>query len=141
MLDGLLGNDTLGFHLRYHCANFLNTVDRGLEAMVDTEHSRVHRNGAQTLVRPFPISIDFERHAAAACSAEVEEHADHWRATLQPTPEFLGVGIDRIDYTKGIPDRLRAVHLLLERHPQYRAKFVVLQVAVPSRTEIEQYRI
>jgi len=62
LLDGLLGNDLIGFHLRYHCQNFLDTVDRSLEAMVDVERGRITRGGHDTLVRPFPISIDFEEH-------------------------------------------------------------------------------
>ena len=139
LLDGLLGNDLLGFHLRYHCANFLDTVDRGLEAMVDTEHCDVRRNGSVTRVRSFPISIDFDQHVVDACGATVEGHMEQWRAALPPG-QFLGIGIDRADYTKGIPDRLAAIDLLLERCPEYRGRLVFLQVAVPSRTRIGEYQ-
>ncbi len=140
LLDGLLGNDLLGFHLRYHCANFLETVDRGLEAMVDTEHADVWRGGKLTRVRPFPISIDFERHVQEARGVAVAVHTEEWRRELGGVPRFLGIGIDRADYTKGIPDRLWAVDRLLEICPEYRGKLVFLQVAVPSRTRIGEYQ-
>src|ERR1051326_3099298 len=130
LLDGLLGNDLLGFHLQYHCANFLETIDRGLEAMVDTEHSTVSRSGGSTRVRPFPISIDFDEHAAMADSARVGRYEDAWRAQF-PAGTVLGVGIDRADYTKGILDRLVAIDRLLEVYPGYLGKLVFLQIGVP----------
>src|SRR5262249_2229786 len=82
LLDGLLGNDLLGFHLRYHCLNFLDTVERFLEVNVDPERSEVHRGGRTTLVRPFPISIDFEEHSAAAWAPEMAARVDAWRERL-----------------------------------------------------------
>ncbi|HEY1340191.1 MAG TPA: trehalose-6-phosphate synthase, partial [Bryobacteraceae bacterium] len=140
LLDGLLGNDLLGFHLQYHCANFLETVDRGLEAMADSEHFQVFRRGKATLVRPFPISIDFERHSAEACGGEVRARMETWISKLGGRPDVLGIGIDRLDYTKGIPHRLRAIDGFLEMHPEYRGRFAFLQVAVPSRSKIGQYQ-
>ena len=140
LLDGMLGNDLLGFHLQYHCTNFLETVDRGLEALVDTEHNVVRRMGHTTSVRPFPISIDFEQHAARACSPEVDESIAQWLARLGGRPQVLGIGIDRLDYTKGIPHRLAAVDRFLEMHPEYRGRFQFVQVGVPSRTSIGGYR-
>ncbi len=140
LLDGLLGNDLLGFHLRYHCANFLETIDRGLEAKVDTEHYEVWRGGRLTRVRPFPISIDFDQQVRDSCDPEVESHMENWRRQLGEPCRILGIGIDRADYTKGIPDRLWAIDRLLEMEPDYRGKLVFLQVAVPSRTSIQDYR-
>lgn len=138
LLDGMLGNDLLGFHLRYHCSNFLNTVDRGIEALVDTDHFSVNRNGGITMVRPFPISIDSDAHRAAAASPEVDECLSQWRRRLSPV-EHIGVGIDRIDYTKGILERLRAIDLFLGNHPEYRRNFVFVQIGVPSRIQIPEY--
>jgi trehalose 6-phosphate synthase len=140
LLDGMLGNDLLGFQIRYHCQNFLETVDRNMEALVDLEHSTVVREGHKTSVRPFPISIDFERHVAEAKGGDVQAELAQWCLDLHPRPDILGIGIDRIDYTKGIPDRLNAVDTLLERHPEYRGRFVFVQVGVPSRTAIGEYR-
>jgi alpha,alpha-trehalose-phosphate synthase [UDP-forming] len=140
LLDGMLGNDLLGFHLRYHCENFLETVDRNVEARVDVEHSRIYRGGNATRVQPFPISIDYERHTREAHSPAVERYLEWWIAELGRRPEFLGIGIDRVDYTKGIPERLRAIDRFLELNPEYRGRLVFVQVAVPSRTRIEQYQ-
>jgi trehalose 6-phosphate synthase len=141
LLDGLLGNDLLGFHIRYHCQNFLDTVDRGLEAMVDHERFEVTRGGRVTTVRPFPISIDFEAHDARAGGAEVAQAAKAWRKRLRLAGDVVvGAGIERLDYTKGIPDRLRALDLFFEREPRWRGKVVFVQVAVPSRSHVPRYR-
>lgn len=140
LLDGLLGNDLLGFHVRYHCANFLDTVERTVESLVDTEHGQVIKSGHVTTVRPFPISIDFAEHSRLAASAEVAAASEQWLLELGGQPELLGIGIDRIDYTKGIPDRLRALEHLFEEHPEYVGRLTFLQVGVPSRTAIADYQ-
>ena len=140
LLDGLLGNDLLGFHVHYHCQNFLDTVDRGIEARVDVDRYEVHRGGHSTLVRPFPISIDFEAHDQKARSREVEAAMERWRRELKLGDEPIGVGIERLDYTKGIPDRLRGFDYLLETHPEYRGRLRFIQVAVPSRTHVPAYQ-
>jgi trehalose 6-phosphate synthase len=140
LLEGLLGNDLLGFHIRYHCQNFLDTVDRMLEARVDTEQSLIVRGGKPTLVRPFPISIDFDKHVELAQSAIVEAEMERWRTQLNLGDCCLGIGIERLDYTKGIPERLRAVDYLLEHHPEYRGKLIFVQIAVPSRSHIPHYK-
>lgn len=141
LLDGLLGNDLLGFHLRYHCQNFLDTVDRAIEAKVDQERSEVTRQGKVTTIRPFPISIDFDHHIAMAASQNVESHMDTWRVQLGLQDQFIGIGIDRIDYTKGIPDRFRALDRFLEKNPTYLKKLIFVQVGVPSRSHIPQYQM
>lgn len=138
LLDGMLGNDVLGFHLRYHCSNFLDTTDRNVEALVDLEHFTVKRNQHTTRIRPFPIGIDFEFHSRRSQTLAVDREMENWRSELGPY-EFLGIGIDRMDYTKGIPQKLRAIDLLLDKHPEYVGKLVFLQVGVPSRTGISNY--
>jgi len=139
LLDGMLGNDLMAFHLSYHCANFLETVGRGIEALVEAEHSDITRGGHVTMVRPFPISIDFEEHSAAASTPEVDREMDAWIKRIGGHPEFMGIGIDRIDYTKGIPNRLAGLDLFLEKNPEYQGRLVFVQVGVPSRMNIEQY--
>lgn len=140
LLQGLLGNDLLGFHVRYHCQNFLDTVDRSIEARVDTDRSEVTCNGHTTQVREFPISIDFAEHAALSQSPEVDAAILKWKKRLGRRAELLGVGIERLDYTKGIPQRLQAVDYLLEQHPELRRRFVFLQIAAPSRSHIPEYQ-
>ena len=139
LLDGMLGNDLLGFHLQHHCANFLETVDRTIEARADNEHGYVSKSGHVTAVRAFPISIDFEEHVKMAASPQVSAATSRWRQELGRPPEILGIGIDRIDYTKGIPERLQALDRLLEEHPEYLGRLMFLQVGVPSRTAIADY--
>lgn len=141
LLDGLLGNDLLGFHLRYHCQNFLDTVDRTIEAKVDHERFEITRGGKVTAVRPFPISIDFDRHVATAEGPAVQREMERWRRQFGLHDEFIGIGIDRIDYTKGIPERLRAVDRFLEKYPAYRERLIFVQVGVPSRVHIRQYKL
>jgi trehalose 6-phosphate synthase len=140
LLEGLLGNDLIGFHLRYHCKNFLDTVDRTLEAKTDYERFEVTRGGKVSMVRPFPISIDADEHARIAKSPAVEREMERWRQQLQLTDEKVGLGIDRLDYTKGIPERLRGLDLFFEQHPEYVEKLVFIQVGVPTRTHVTPYK-
>jgi len=140
ILHGLLGNDLLGFHIRYHCNNFLDTIDRTIEAKVDWERNEVTRGGKKTLVRPFPISVDFEELCSEAQTPEIADEIARLRSTLGICEEKIGIGLDRIDYTKGIPERFNAIDRLLEKYPQYMGKVVFVQAGVPSRTHISAYQ-
>ncbi len=141
LLDGLLGNDLLGFHLRSHCQYFLDLVDRVLEAKIDYENGEVIRGRRSTVVRPFPISIDAEGHTALATSPQVDRLMERWLHQTGITDQRIGIGIDRIDYTKGIPDRLRALDLFLQQNPQYRERLVFVQIGVPSRIQVRAYKL
>lgn len=142
LLDGLLGNDILGFHIQYHCNNFMDTVDRGIEAKVDYEHFRIFRGGRPTYIRSFPISVDFDQIGKDAESPRVQEARDSFIRELGEgilkTKIYLGV--DRIDYTKGIPERIKGFDLMLKQHPELLGKVSLVQLAAPSRTHIEEYR-
>lgn len=139
LLEGLLGNDLLAFHIQYHCNNFLETVDRALEAKVDLERFSVTREGHTTLVQPHPISIDTESVEACA-PADWEAENAKLRRKLRVDNQKLLVGVDRVDYTKGIPERFRAVDRLLSLHPELRGQFHFVQVGAPSRVHIRAYR-
>jgi trehalose-6-phosphate synthase len=108
--------------------------------MVDRERWQITRGGHVTTVRPFPISIDFSANEALAHSPEVLAAMEKWRKRLRLGNMLLGAGIERLDYTKGIPDRLRAFDIFLELHPEWHRKFVFVQIAAPSRTHIPQYQ-
>jgi len=142
LLDGLLGADLVGFHLQSHCENFLQTVERALESRIDREHSAVNRKGHLTLVKPFPISVVFPDSAAKTSSSD-ENSGVLERATLLKElgseALFLGLGVDRVDYTKGILERFAAIELFLEEYPVYCGQFSFIQVAAPSRTHIKRY--
>ena len=139
ILDGLLGNDLLSFHVQDHCNNFLETVDRSVESRVDMEQFSVTRHGKTTLVQPHPISIDPD-FVAATLPRDLESEERHLRHRLHLHGEKLLVGVDRVDYTKGIPERFRAVDRLLERHPELKGTFSFLQIGAPSRVHIPAYR-
>jgi trehalose 6-phosphate synthase len=142
LLDGLLGNDLLGFHLRSHCQYFLDLVDRALEAKIDYENGEIIRGGRATAVRPFPISIDAEGHEELARSPQVDRLMERWRQRTGITAEQrVGIGIDRIDYTKGIPERLRALDHFLDTNPRYRERLVFVQIGVPSRIQVRAYKL
>jgi trehalose 6-phosphate synthase len=140
ILDGLLGNDLLGFHTRYHCNNFLETVDKTLECRVDYGHYSVTRGEHQTLVRPFPISVDFEAISQGVISPPVQRERERLRSELNLPAGPIGLGVDRLDYTKGIPERLKAIDRLLNEHPEHQGRFTFIQIAVPSRSQIKEYQ-
>jgi alpha,alpha-trehalose-phosphate synthase [UDP-forming] len=141
LVDGLLGADLIGFHIQSHCTNFLQTVDRALESRIDWEHFAVNREDHRTGVRPFPISVEFSESTPPA-ESEDSTYAD--RVALMQELEiqavFLGVGVDRVDYTKGILERFLAIERLMEKHPTYLEKFSFLQIGAPSRIQIKRYR-
>jgi trehalose 6-phosphate synthase len=140
ILEGMLGSSILGFHVQAHCNNFLDSVDRYLEARLDRERQSVVLGGQETLIRAYPISIDWPtRWAADAPAAPLCRERVFADLGLAPDA-LLGVGIDRLDYTKGIEERLLAVERLLERFPQFRGRFTFAQLAAPSRTRIPRYQ-
>ncbi|MGV3532254.1 MAG: alpha,alpha-trehalose-phosphate synthase (UDP-forming) [Chthoniobacteraceae bacterium] len=140
LLDGMLGSDLLGFHIRNHCQNFMETVNREIEGLVDRECWEVTRGGQLTTVRAYPISIDAEAHERRAQSAAVDEAMEKWRERLQLGDCLLGAGIERLDYTKGIPDRLRALDYLYETRPELLGQVTFVQIAVPSRSHLASYQ-
>jgi trehalose-6-phosphate synthase len=141
LVDGLLGADLIGFHIQSHCNNFLETVDRVLESRIDWEHFSVLRQEHRTIVRPFPISVDFTDDDAAANNKSGSDRID--RSTLLRSlgveAAFMGIGVDRVDYTKGILERFLAIERFLERYPSYQGKFTFVQIGAPSRTHIKRY--
>jgi alpha,alpha-trehalose-phosphate synthase [UDP-forming] len=141
ILEGLLNNDLCGFHIRYHCNNFMDTVGRALEARVDYERYEITFNNHKTAVRPFPISVDFEDFSRRAQSREVEDEIIRLQKLLGLKNEAIGLGIERFDYTKGIPDRLRAIEQFFEKYPQFKKKVIFIQAGVTSRIRIEAYKI
>jgi trehalose-6-phosphate synthase len=139
LLDGLLGADLIGFHVQAHCNNFLNTVDRTLEARVDWEHFAVKRMGHWSTVLPFPISVELLDDGSAQTIDKSSDTRSALCSELGIDATFLGVGVDRVDYTKGIVERFLAVESFLERHPRYQDKFTFIQIGAPSRSHIQRY--
>ena len=140
ILEGLLGSSILGFHTQFHCNNFIDSVDCYLEARIDREEHGVVMRGHRTLVRPYPISLEWPVRWLATAPTPEECRDRVWRDLGLKPDALLGVGIDRLDYTKGVEERLLAVERLLERFPEFRGRFSFVQIAAPSRTKIERYR-
>jgi trehalose 6-phosphate synthase len=140
LIDGLLGSSILGFHTQFHCNNFVDTVDRQLEARVDRELFSVSYRGQLTAVKRYPISIQWPpseevtRKSVEDCRTSVRQ-----RYGLPPD-HVIGIGVDRLDYTKGILERFNAIERLLEIEPHWIGRFSFIQIAAPSRSSIEQYQ-
>jgi trehalose 6-phosphate synthase len=135
ILLGMLGADLVGFHTQFHCNNFLETVERTIEGRVEWDHFTVVRGQHTTHVQPFPISVAIE-------PLRTDPYVDRTAvlSDIGASAEFIGVGVDRIDYTKGLPERLRALKRFFERWPEYRHRVVFVQVASPSRSRIPRYQ-
>jgi trehalose-6-phosphate synthase len=139
LLDGLLGADLIGFHTQAHCNNFLHTVDHILEAKVDWEHFAIERNQHRSSVLPFPISVELVEDRPDETGIDAEEERSAFLLELGIEATFLGVGVDRVDYTKGILERFHAIESLLERYPKYQGKFTFIQIGAPTRSRIKRY--
>ncbi len=140
LIAGLLGSSILGFHTQFHCNNFVDTVDRFLEARVDRDSFTVSFRGKRTAVRRYPISIawppekELVEKSVSDCRVGIRQIND------LPPEHKLGIGVDRLDYTKGIIERFRAIERLLELNPQWVGRFSFIQVAAPTRAGIEEYQ-
>jgi len=139
LLEGLLGADLIGFHIQSHCNNFLETIDRTLESRIEWERFAVNKGGHFTLVRPFPISVDFKETQAAE-HKEIRVERDALFKQLGVEADLLGIGVDRLDYTKGIPERFRGIERFLEKYASYNGRFTFVQIGAPSRTHIDRYQ-
>ncbi len=140
LISGLLGSSVVGFHTQQHCNNFMDSVDAFMESRIDRETNTVIQGARRTLVRPYPISIEWPVHWLDQVPPVAEARQQVRQELGLAHDVLLGVGIDRLDYTKGIEERLYAVDQLLARHPEFRGKFTFIQLAAPSRTKIQHYR-
>ena len=141
LLEGLLANDMLGFHVRYYGENFISTVEKEIEARIDKERTSVICHGHETMIRAFPISVDFQKISEDVDSREIKERSARFREEFSLSEDVkIILGLDRIDYTKGIPERIRAIGQLLEKYPEYKERFVFIQMGALSRVHIFQYR-
>jgi len=140
LLDGLLGSNILGFHTQFHVNNFVDTVDELLEARVDREMFAVTYRGKPTTVRRYPISVEWPPPAELLAKPVEQCRTEVRQRNNLPPEHALGVGVERLDYTKGIEERFRAVERLMELEPRWIGTFSFIQIAAPSRSRIEEYR-
>jgi alpha,alpha-trehalose-phosphate synthase [UDP-forming] len=139
LVDGLLGADLIGFHIQSHCNNFLSSVDRSVEALTAWDRFEVNRKGHLTRVRPYPISVSMTENGHEETKNTGELVAQICN-DLNIHASILGVGVDRVDYTKGILERFRAIEKFLELNPSYQRRFSFIQIGAPSRTAIDRYQ-
>ena len=139
VVRGMLGNDLLAFQTQHHCNNFLDTVDRLVECRIERDRFAAVCGGRETLVRPHPISVDPDL-ADEYLGEAWERRAVALRRRYRLGDRPILVGVDRVDYTKGIPERLAAVERLLDTRPELKGKFHFLQLGAPSRTHLPAYR-
>jgi trehalose 6-phosphate synthase len=140
LLEGLLGADLVGFHIQAHCNNFLETVDRVLESRIERDRSAVSRHDHLTVVQRFPISVAMDQESSVPSDFELRylQRAELLARHGVRAP-FMGIGVDRVDYTKGIPERFRGLERFFEKYPAYRGEFTFVQIGAPSRSEIRRY--
>jgi len=137
ILIGMLGADLIGFHTQYHCNHFLETVNNVLESRVLWEDFSVKKAGHTTFVKPFPISIAFTLKDYDVNATKIK--ASELLSEFGLTSRFIGIGVDRIDYTKGIVEKFLSIERFLEKNPSYVGKFTFVQIGAPSRTLIKSY--
>jgi trehalose 6-phosphate synthase len=137
ILNGMLGADLIGFHTQYHCNHFLETVNNALESRVLWDNFAVKMGGRTTYVKPFPISIAFTLKDYDIETPKIKP--SQLLAGYGLTAQFIGIGVDRIDYTKGIVEKFLSIERFLEKNPSYIGKFTFIQVGAPSRTELKTY--
>ncbi len=135
ILDGLLGADLLGFHTQLHCNNFMETAGRELESLIAWEQFSITRKSHVTYVKPFPISVPYP-----AEFVEKKPMEEIRKEIGVGDVKYIALGVDRLDYTKGIIERLQTVETLLDKYPSYRKNLTLLQVSPPSRSQIKSYR-
>jgi trehalose-6-phosphate synthase len=139
LVDGLIGADLIGFHTQSYCNNFLGTVDRAVEALTEWDRFAVNRRGHVTYVRPYPISVAMPDDTTPPDVDAVERERASIFDEFGFKPDVLAIGVDRVDYTKGILERFRGVERLLETEPDLKGRFTLAQIGAPSRTEIDRY--
>lgn len=135
LLEGMLGADLVGFHTQQYCNNFIDTIGNEIESRIDLEQFSIFRDEHRTFVKPFPTSIAFPGTA--------EMSGEPVRATLERLgirTKHLVLGVDRMDYIKGIPERFKGFEFLLDAHPAYRGFVTLLQIGSPTRESVEKYR-
>lgn len=137
IIDGMLGADLIGFQIQQHCNNFIETVSREIESLLDFEQLTITRQDHTSYIKAFPISIAFPNPAQ---NQDTSFDSKKLLNDLGIKTKYIGVGVDRLDYTKGILERLKAIEIFLKKHPTYISNFTFIQIAAPSRSKVKQYQ-
>lgn len=133
ILEGLLGNDLIGFQIPLFVKNFLDCVRECLDADIDYQRAAINYKGHTTRLKSFPISIDYEKFNSMASSKNTDPAIKNIKEDRGITDEYIGIGVDRLEYTKALLKRLQAINLFFERYERFRKKFTFIQIAIPTR--------
>jgi len=136
----MLGADLIGFQTQLYCNNFIETVGRELESLIDFERFTITKNNHVSYIKPFPISIAFPNGFDQSENENDRSDKEKLLKSLNVKTRYIGLGIERLDYTKGILERLKAIEIFLDRFPAYCGNFTFIQIAAPSRTKIKKYQ-
>ena len=139
LVAGLLANDLIAFQLERDRRNFLMAAEEELHAEVELESSRVRFAGRLTTVVSVPIGVDYDRIQNFAADPALAAEQQRLRELLDLRADIIGLGVDRLDYTKGIPERLDAIEMLMARRPDLRGRMTFVQIGVPSRSDLDSY--
>ena len=140
LIEGLLGSSIVGFQTRQDCQNFLETVESTVDAGIDRRRQIVTWDDRQVLVRAYPASVEWPSRVVRQLPDAATCRADVCRQLGLPPDIRLIVGVDRLDYTKGLDEKVRAVERLLETHSEYQGRVVLVQIAEPSRSGLAPYQ-
>jgi len=140
ILEGLLSSTIVGFHTQYHCNNFIDTVDRYLECRIDRSYSAISYKGKVSLINSYPISIDFPVIDTLTIMNDKKSFIESLGLSYSDELK-IGIGVDRMDYTKGIMERFLSIERFFEKYPKWLGKFTFLQIAAPTRSSIEDYKL
>jgi len=141
LLDGILGADLIGFHTQLHCNNFIDTIGRELESLIDLERFAVTRNGHTSYIKPFPISIAFYNgHHYQSHDESSQIDNKNILKNLGIKAKYIGFGVDRLDYTKGVLERFKAIEFFLTKYPEYKEDFAFIQISPETRSKIKRYK-
>ncbi len=141
ILDGMLGADLIGFQTQLHCNNFIESVGKELECLIDFEQNTISRNQHTSVIKPFPISVAFSNSSEQKSSTE-EERLEKKKILndLGVKTKYIGVGVDRLDYTKGVLERIKAIEIFLTKYPSYQGEFTFIQISAPAKSKIKKYQ-
>lgn len=132
----MLGADVIGFNTPQFCNNFIDTISKNIESLIDFDKFSITRDGQVSYIRSFPISIAFTDTKKAGDSGELGKKILN---RLKIKTKYFGLGVDRMDYAKGIPERFKGIEYFFETHPEFKEQFTFLQIAAPDRSEIKKY--
>jgi trehalose-6-phosphate synthase/Kef-type K+ transport system membrane component KefB len=139
LVAGLLANDLIAFQLERDRRNFLMAAEEELQAEVELESSRIRVRGRSTTAVAVPIGVDYDRIQRFAADPALLQEQERLRGLLDLRADIIGIGVDRLDYTKGIPERLAALDALMAQRPDLRGRLTFVQIGVSSRSDLSSY--